>query len=126
MGLEGIVSKRIGSRYVSGRTRACSLSWMPSPIGLFFRESTKLARSASLIGFESHQVIALRLSKLAQGGEAAQKEAHRMLAEKITAAQAAALKLAIGVSRIAVLWNSKNPGLVFPWKERKRRRSGWE
>jgi hypothetical protein len=61
-----------------------------------FRSWTKLARSASLLGFESHQVIALRLSKLAQGGEAAQKEAHRMLAEKITAAQAAALKLAMG------------------------------
>jgi hypothetical protein len=55
-----------------------------------FRSWTKLARSASLLGFESHQVIALRLSKLAQGGEAAQKEAHRMLAEKITAAQSGA------------------------------------
>jgi hypothetical protein len=61
-----------------------------------FRSWTKVARSASLLGLESHQVIALRLVKLAKGGEAAQKEAHRMLAEKITAAQAAALKLAMG------------------------------
>jgi hypothetical protein len=38
----------------------------------------------------------LRLVKLAKGGEAAQKEAHRMVAEKIAAAQAAALKLAMG------------------------------
>ena len=61
-----------------------------------FRRWTKLARSASLLGLESHQVIALRLVKLAKGGEAAQKEAHRMVAEKIAAAQAAALKLAMG------------------------------
>ena len=30
LGLEGIVSKRIGSRYVSGRTRA----WLKTPSGL--------------------------------------------------------------------------------------------
>lgn len=61
-----------------------------------FRSWTKVARSASLLGLELHQVIALRLVKLAKGGEAAQKEAHRMVAEKIAAAQAAALKLAMG------------------------------
>jgi hypothetical protein len=61
-----------------------------------FRSWTKVARSASLLGLESHQVIALRLVKLAKGGKAAQKEAHRMVAEKIAAAQAAALKLAMG------------------------------
>jgi len=61
-----------------------------------FRSWMKLARSASLLGLESHQVIALRLAKLAKGGQAAQKEAHRMVAEKITAAQAAALNLAMG------------------------------
>ena len=64
-----------------------------------FRSWTKVARSASLLGLESHQVIALRLVKLAKGGEAAQKEAHRMVAEKIAAAQAAALKLAMGGQR---------------------------
>ena len=61
-----------------------------------FRSWTKVARTPSLLGLESHQVIALRLVKLAKGGEAAQKEAHRMVAEKIAASQAAALKLAMG------------------------------
>jgi|tagenome__1003787_1003787.scaffolds.fasta_scaffold16139546_1 hypothetical protein len=61
-----------------------------------FRSWTKLARSASLLGLESHQVIALKWAKLAKGGKAGQKEAYRMVAEKITAAQAAALKLAMG------------------------------
>jgi cell division GTPase FtsZ len=61
-----------------------------------FRSWMKLARSASLLGLESHQVIAMRLGKLAKGGRAAQTEAHRMVAEKITAAQAAALNLAMG------------------------------
>jgi len=61
-----------------------------------FRSWTNLARSASLLGLESHQVIALRLAKLAKGGQAAQKEAHRMVAEKIATAQAAALKLVMG------------------------------
>src|SRR6478672_11511547 len=61
-----------------------------------FRSRMKLARSVSLLGLESHQVITLRLAKLAKGGRAAQTEAHRMVAEKITAAQAAALNLAMG------------------------------
>jgi hypothetical protein len=70
-----------------------------------FRSWTKLARSASLLGLESHQVIALRLAKLAKGGQAAQKEAHRMVAEKIATAQAAALKLAMGGTAGSVVSN---------------------
>jgi hypothetical protein len=44
-------------------------------------------------------VIALRLAKLVKGGEAAQKEAHRMVAEKIGAAQAAALTIGFSSRR---------------------------
>jgi hypothetical protein len=68
-----------------------------------FRSWTKLARSASLLGLESHQVIALRLAKLAKGGQAAQKEAQRMVTEKIAAAEAAALKLAMGGTAASVM-----------------------
>ena len=70
-----------------------------------FRSWMKLARSASLLGLESHQVITLRLAKLAKGGRAAQTEAHRMVAEKITAAQAAALNLAMGGRARSVVSN---------------------
>ena len=68
-----------------------------------FRSWTKLARSASLLGLKSHQVIALRLAKLAKCGQAAQKEAQRMVTEKIAAAEAAALKLAMGGTAASVM-----------------------
>jgi hypothetical protein len=50
----------------------------------------------ALSGLESQRVIALRLSKMAAGGPAAEKEARRMVTEKITAAVEAATTLVAG------------------------------
>jgi len=50
------------------------------------------------LGFESQQVIGLRLIRMASGGAAAQTEATRMLTEKITAAGEAMGTLASGGS----------------------------
>ena len=48
--------------------------------------------------FEVQQVIGLRMLKLMAGGAAAEREAMRMVAEKIDAAQETALRLASGAS----------------------------
>lgn len=45
---------------------------------------------SALLAMEAQQVIALRLMKLALGGPAAKREAHRMVAEKADAAAKAA------------------------------------
>ncbi|MBV8912411.1 MAG: hypothetical protein JOZ05_05125 [Acetobacteraceae bacterium] len=48
---------------------------------------------------EAQQVIALRLAKLARGGPAARKEAHRMVAEKIAASIRAAQIVSAAAAR---------------------------
>lgn len=58
----------------------------------------KLGMDATLLAMESQQVIGLRLAKLSGGGAAAQDEARRMVSEKITAANEAAMLLATGGS----------------------------
>ncbi len=45
----------------------------------------KLTSDAALLGFEAQQVIALRLLRIAAGGEAASFESERMVTEKIAA-----------------------------------------
>lgn len=57
----------------------------------------------SMLGLESQQVIALRLMKLALGGPAASAEAQRMVAEKMSAAAGASMKLARGGSADSVI-----------------------
>ena len=51
------------------------------------------------LAVEAQQVIALRLMKLAMGGPAAKREAHRMVAEKVDAASKAAAITAAAVAR---------------------------
>lgn len=63
----------------------------------------KLGVDATLLAMESQQVIGLRLTKLAAGGPAAEVEAHRMVSEKIAAANEAALLMAMGGSTAKVV-----------------------
>jgi hypothetical protein len=63
----------------------------------------KFSADLALAGFEAQRVIALRLMTLAAGGPAANREAHRMVAEKIAASTEAAAMLATGGSPKAVL-----------------------
>jgi len=58
---------------------------------------------AALAGFETQRVIALRMLKLAAGGPAAEKEAQRMVSEKVIALTEAAAMLATGGSAHQVL-----------------------
>lgn len=52
----------------------------------------------TMLGLEAQQVFWLRVMKLSLGGEQAEREAHRMVTEKITAASEAAQSLAFGAS----------------------------
>jgi hypothetical protein len=52
----------------------------------------------SMLGFEAQQVIWLRTMKIAMGGKAGQREAVRMVSEKLVAAQHAGANLAMGKS----------------------------
>lgn len=56
------------------------------------------AAAWSSLGFESSAVIGLRLAKLAGGGPAAALEAHRMVAEKTTAAVEAQWEMALALA----------------------------
>lgn len=56
----------------------------------------KLWFETAMLAAESQHVIALRLTKLAMGGQDAQVEAHRMVAEKIVAAAETVVSLAAG------------------------------
>jgi len=67
------------------------------------RQWWKLSTDLALAAFEVQRVIALRLMKLAAGGPAADREARRMVAEKIAASAEAAATLAAGGSPEAVL-----------------------
>ena len=60
------------------------------------RQWWKLSTDLALAGFEAQRVIALRLAKLAAGGPAADREARRMVTEKIAASTEAAATLATG------------------------------
>jgi hypothetical protein len=58
----------------------------------------KLSCDIAAANLQAQRVIALRLMKLAQGGPAAQKEAHMMVSEKLVASAEAATSLASGKS----------------------------
>jgi hypothetical protein len=51
-----------------------------------------------MLGLESNRVIGLRLAKLMRGGKAAQREARRMVSEKVLAAAKAGTSLMAGAS----------------------------
>ena len=52
----------------------------------------------AMLALESQQVIALRMLRLAAGGAGAQREARRMVSEKIVAAAGANARLMTGAS----------------------------
>jgi hypothetical protein len=56
----------------------------------------KVVRDCAEISLQAQQVVALRFMKIASGGEAANAEASRMIAEKMVAAKEAAVILASG------------------------------
>ena len=51
-----------------------------------------------MLGLESNRVIGLRIAKLMRGGKAAQREARRMVTEKMFAAAKAGTSLMAGAS----------------------------
>jgi hypothetical protein len=51
-----------------------------------------------MLGLESNRVIGLRIAKLMRGGKAAQREAQRMVSEKMLAAAKAGTSLMAGAS----------------------------
>jgi hypothetical protein len=57
----------------------------------------------SMLAAEAQQVIWLRAMKLALGGPGAEREAQRMVSEKVTAANKAAGKLMAGASANSVV-----------------------
>ena len=67
------------------------------------RQWWKLSTDLALAGFEAQRVIALRLMTLAAGGPAANREARRMVTEKMAASAEAAATLATGGTPQAVL-----------------------
>ena len=65
--------------------------------------SWKLANDLFMAQFEAQRVISLRMLVLAQGGATAQREAEKMVTEKIGASIEAAATLAAGGSPSKVL-----------------------
>jgi urease beta subunit len=63
----------------------------------------KLGMDATMLAFESQQVIGMRLIKIAAGGAVGQAEAQRMVTEKVAAAGEAALMVASGASTAKVI-----------------------
>lgn len=63
----------------------------------------ELSADMTMAGMEAQRVIALRILKLAAGGPAASKEAHKMISEKIAASVEAAVTLASGGSADSVV-----------------------
>lgn len=58
----------------------------------------KLWFNMAMLGIEAQQVIWLRTMKLAMGGKAGEREARRMLSEKVIAAGQASTQIALGAS----------------------------
>jgi len=56
-----------------------------------------------MLGLESNRVIGLRIAKLMRGGKAAQREAQRMVSEKVLAAAKAGTSLMAGASETRLL-----------------------
>ena len=63
----------------------------------------KMLFEMSMLAFEAQQAMWLRGARLAIGGPAADREAERMVAEKVVAAQQAAAKMMTGTTPIGVV-----------------------
>lgn len=61
-----------------------------------FRSFMRLGYDMTMLGFESQQVIALRLTHIALGGPSAERETRRMVSEKASAAVETGMHLASG------------------------------
>ena len=60
-----------------------------------------------MLGLESNHVIGLRIAKLMRGGKAAQREAQRMVSEKMLAAAKAGTSLMAGTRETRLLSNTE-------------------
>ena len=63
-----------------------------------FNPFMKFGLDSAMLAFESQQVIALRMAKLALGGRGASQEANRMVTEKAFAMAEFATHMALGGS----------------------------
>ncbi len=63
----------------------------------------KLWFEMAMLGFEAQQVVILRTLAIASGGKKGEREARRMVTEKITAATQAASSMAKGASAESVV-----------------------
>lgn len=63
----------------------------------------KMLIEISMLAFEAQQAMWLRGAKLAIGGAAADREAERMVAEKVAAANQSAAKMMTGTTPIGVV-----------------------
>lgn len=63
----------------------------------------KVLFEISMLAFEAQQAMWLRGAKLASGGPEADREAERMVVEKVVAAQQAAAKMITGTTPIGVV-----------------------
>ena len=63
-----------------------------------FSKWMRLAMESSMLALESQQVIAMRMMKLSLGGKSAEREAGRMVSEKIQAAGEAAIAMSLGAT----------------------------
>ena len=63
----------------------------------------KLSVETAMLAMEAQAVIGLRLAKLATGGVGAQREAQRMVSEKVFAAAEVAMIVAAGGTTLGVV-----------------------
>ena len=78
-----------------------------------------------MLGLESNRVIGLRIAKLMRGGKAAQREAQRMVSEKMLAAAKAGTSLMAGASgdKIVEQYRRKVAANAKRLRTRRKRRS---
>ena len=79
----------------------------------------RLAAEMTETSLAAQRVIALRMLRLAKGGAVAEREAHRMVSEKIAAVTEANMKLAQGADLHGLV---KHYGRVVRANERRLRR----
>ena len=72
-------------------------------VGLAGRKPVKITGDAAMLGFETQQVMHLRMMKIFAGGPKAQSEVLRMVTEKGTALAEATMSLARGGSAQGVI-----------------------
>ncbi len=68
-----------------------------------FRKWLKLSTDIAIANMDAQRVIALRISTLAKGGPAADREARRMMVEKVAAAAEAGMAITAGRSASSIV-----------------------